>query len=168
MDTHAFWKRALPALGLLSLGLLTGCIRTTRGEQLYGGNQLPEDRVARLVGPIERVDGNAVPSGVGTFELLPGCHLVQIGGVMGGGFKAAPESNWVATVPRQVYAFPMRAGRSYSITFEPEPALGTRSVGYGRVVAREDDGAGHHKVMHPARTREDVNECVRLASSGAS
>ncbi|HVY30812.1 MAG TPA: hypothetical protein VHB79_29840 [Polyangiaceae bacterium] len=167
MDLPAFSRRALPVLGLLSLGLLTGCIRTARGQQLYGGPQLPEERVARLVGPIERVDGNSVPAGVGTFELLPGCHLVQIGGSMGS-FKSAPESGWSATVPREVYAFPMRAGRSYSITFEPEPALGMRSVGFGRIVAREDDGAGHHKVLRPAHTREDVNECVRLASGGAS
>lgn len=160
-------RRGLLASGLFGASLLVGCLGTSRGQPLYGGEQLPEEQVARLLGPIERVDGRAVPSGTGTFELLPGCHLVQIGGSVGS-FKAAPESGWVATVPRQVYAFPMRAGHSYSITFEQEPELGMRAVGYGRVVAREDDRHGHRKVIPPAHSREDVAECVRLAASAQS
>ena len=68
-------------------------------------------------------------------------------------------------MPRLVYAFPMRAGHSYSIEFEPEPTLGTRAIGFGHIVARDDDRKGHRKLVRPAHTREDVAECVRLAAS---
>lgn len=156
-------RTLVPAL--LAVGAVSGCIHNDRGLPLYGGDTLPEERVARLVGPIERVDGKAVPGGTGTFELMPGCHLVQIGGSVGTAFKAAPEDGWVATIPRLVYAFPMRAGHSYSISFEPAPTLGKQSVGTGRMLAREDDRKGHRQVISPARTREDVAECVRLAAS---
>jgi hypothetical protein len=156
-------RTATLAAWLLGAWLVAGCLRETRGEPLYAGAPLPKERVARLVGPIVRVDDISVTGGVRTFELLPGCHVVKIGGSIGS-FKAAPEAGWVATVPHLFYAFPMRAGHTYSITFEPEPALGMRSVGFGRVVAREEDSSGHRKVVPAARSNADVAECVRLAS----
>lgn len=152
----------LAVVGALTCSML-GCVGTSRATRLYPGAELPQEKLARLSGPIERVDGQEVSGGGGSFELLPGCHVVQIGGRVGD-TGWAPQGAWSATLPRLIYALPMRAGRSYSISFEPEPALGRRSIGFGRIVARERDGQGHERILPAARSRADLTACLRDAA----
>jgi hypothetical protein len=59
--------------------VLAGCASTAdvRGCPLYSGARRPRADVAELLGPVALVDGAEVPSGIGAFELLPGCHLVR-------------------------------------------------------------------------------------------
>lgn len=150
------WGRGLV---LFAACLGGGCIGTTRGLPLYGGD-LPRDQIAQLIGPVRRVDGQSVPTGYGTFELLPGCHVVQIGGGVGSA-NISTGGGWAATLPPLTYAIRMRQGYTYTITFEREPSLGLGPVGYGDIVAREEDRDGHQRPLTFARDRADIAECQR-------
>jgi len=143
--------------GLLSLG---GCVgREARGAQLYSGQQRPREQVARLLGPITLVDGHEV-SALGTsLELLPRCHVVEIGGRVG---QVDPrQGGWAATLPHLVYAFQMRAGHSYVIEVQHDAALGFGPHGTGRVVAFEQDPHGRKAYVPFVRNRAEVAACLR-------
>jgi hypothetical protein len=145
---------------LLILGALVGCIgRETRGAQFYAGAQRPPDQVARLIGPITVVDGRKVNALGGSLELLPGCHVVEIGGRVG---QVDPrQGGWAATLPHLVYVFPMRAGYSYVIEVQRDPALGFGPHGTGRIVAFEQDAQGRSTYLGPVRDRSEVDACFR-------
>lgn len=156
-----FWPRPAALFGLALVSSLVGCgIGSARGTRLYSGAELPRDQVARLVGPVTRVDGSEVPNGDGAFELLPGCHIVEIGGRIGS-VSNSPVSGWAATLPRLFYPFRMRAGHSYSIDFQPQPSLGLGPVGWGQLRAVEQDRSGASRIVEPARSLEDVEACQR-------
>jgi hypothetical protein len=150
---------------LLGLG---GCLTTSHGLRLYEGDQdLPRERVARLVGPITRVDGRVVPTDVDSYLLLPGCHVVQIGGAVGK-TSPSPSSGYAANLPALTYAMPMRPGYSYVIEIEREPTLGVMAVGRGRIVARETDREGNERPLPIASGPADVEECLRLEGPSGS
>lgn len=163
MSKPSSWHAAFARLLLVSSGLV-GCVGTAKATRFYQGPERPRNEVARLSGPVARIDGNSVPTGGGTFDLLPGCHVVQIGGRIGD-LSPTPVSGWSATLPPLVYAFRMQPGASYSISFEPEASLGRRSVGFGDIVAAERTAQGKLRVVPPARSREDVMACLQPTPS---
>jgi hypothetical protein len=114
------------------------------------------------MGPISRVDGRVVPSDADSYLLLPGCHVVQIGGAVGKA-STAPNGGYAANLPALTYAMPMRPGYSYVVEFEREPTLGKMAVGRGRIVARETDREGNERPLPIAYDPADIEECVRLA-----
>src|SRR5678815_290558 len=64
---------------IATLALVTSCLTgRPRGHALYPPTFPPprRDEVAMLTGYVEQVDGQNVTQYGGSFELLPGCHLV--------------------------------------------------------------------------------------------
>ena len=139
---------------------LPACVgREARGAKFYAGAERAPAEVARLIGPITVVDGQKVSGLGGSLELLPGCHVVEIGGRVG---QVDPrQGGWAATLPHLVYAFRMRAAYSYVIEVQHDPALGFGPHGSGRIVAFEQDREGNKTYLPPARARADVDACLR-------
>lgn len=129
---------------------LAGCIgREARGTQFYAGAERSRHEVARLIGPIAAVDGHKVRGHGGSLELLPGCHVVEVGGRVG---QVDPrQGGWSATLPHLGYAFQMRAGLSYVIEVQHDPVLGLDSYGTGRVLAFQQDAEGRKTYVAPLR-----------------
>ena len=143
---------------LASCCALVACVGADRrGVPLYAGAPRGRDEVAVLVGPITSVDGVAVPTRGHAFELLPGCHIVEIGGKEG---ATTPQYEaWITSFPHLTYAFDMRAGATYTITFEVDPAVGQAEIRTGQVVAREHDGRNQVRVLPFARSTSDLERC---------
>jgi hypothetical protein len=147
----------------LVAGVITfvACVgQERRGVPLYPHSQQPRRReeVALLHGPITTVDDARVASGGAAFELLPGCHIVTVGGRTGNVDPLSHEG-WVASLPLLTYAFRMRAGSSYSIDVEIDPALGQGPTGRGRIVAREQDAQGRTSIVPPVQDSSSVDDC---------
>ena len=148
-------RRFAPGVMLCAVAACVG--GEQRGAPLYPGSPRARYTIALLIGPITRVDGRTVPSQGNTFELLPGCHIVEIGGSEG---AFSPQyGGWAVSFPHLTYAFEMRADRTYIIEFEPDPAIGRAPNGSGRVVAREYDADGHNSVLPIARNSADIARC---------
>lgn len=128
--------------------VLAGCIgREARGVQFYAGAERSRSEVARLIGPLAAVDGHKVSGYGSSLELLPGCHVVEVGGRVG---QVDPrQGGWAATLPPLAYAFRMRAAFSYVIEVEHDPVLGLTSHGTGQVVAFEQDPEGRKTYVAP-------------------
>ena len=151
-------------LALVALsGTLVGCLAPQRrGVSLYRAEQrLPRERVALLEGPIQAVDGvDLGSSGNATFELLPGCHLVKLGGHIG---KFDQHyGGYVAVVPPRYYALPMQAGASYIFELQPGASLGKGSTTPLRLTAEERNRQGRIRALVPIRERADVEACQRF------
>ena len=155
------WPRLI---ALISLAALSGCLaHQTRGVPLYRTAQrLPRDQVALLEGPVTGVDGAHFEGRSNAFELLPGCHVVEVSGRVG---RIDPQyGGWVATIPQLYYAFRMRAGATYAIEFDPETTLGRRSTIAGTLTARERAADGSVRLVQPARDRAAIDDCRRWAT----
>jgi hypothetical protein len=131
-----------------------GCANNFRGTALYPGERLERSQVAQLVGPITSVDSIAVPNRQGAFELLPGCHIVEIGGSFGGFGQGSAWSIWI---PDLVYAIEMQAQARYTIEDASEAAVGLAPSMASRVIAREVDAKGKVRVLQPASSAELQN-----------
>jgi hypothetical protein len=130
------------ALGL-DFVIVAGCIsRNPRGIALYDASPAPpsSDGVAELVGPIVAVDGFEVKSRGNFFELLPGCHVVEIGGLA---HHVDPRvGGEVATVPHLTYTVWMSAGNTYVIELSREMSLGSGPIGHTLILFQEQDKDG--------------------------
>lgn len=154
--THRAWSLALGVL----LGGLASCFHERRGVPLYegGGPPRPRNLVALLYGPIQLVDGARVTAKGDAFELMPGCHVVQVGG-HAGSFDPLQQGGWIATLPPLTFAFRMAAGGTYAISVNMDQALGLGPNGTGHVVAREQDTHGHVTVVPAVRDLAAVDAC---------
>jgi hypothetical protein len=147
-------------LRVLLIGALAGCVlREQRGIPLYPGAPRARSAVAILMGPVSLVDGQEVGSKGRAFELLPGCHIVEIGGRTGE-FDSR-YGGWAATVPPLTYAFLMRGNGTYAIAFEPDPSLGVGPTGTGRIVARERNAGGEERIVPPVQSQASIADCRR-------
>ena len=133
--------------------------RTPRGVPLYSSSAPDRERnnAAVLIGPVTVVDGNNVASLGSVFELLPGCHVVEIGGRAGHVDSIA--GGWVATLPRLTYAFRMRAGHTYMIEVEPAPTLGFGPTGDAEIIATDHDGLGNDSPVPSVQNHDDLEAC---------
>jgi hypothetical protein len=134
---------------------VTGCANNFRGTALYPGVQRERSEVAQLVGPITSVDSIAVPDQRGAFELLPGCHIVEIGGSFGGFSRG---SAWGIWIPHLLYAIEMQAQGRYTIEDASGAAVGLAPSMASRVIAREEDVKGKVRVLQPAK-RAELQKC---------
>lgn len=147
---------------LVSASLVSNCMRpSARGIPLYdsAGPVRERNSVSILMGQVTVVDDKPVDSGGAAFELLPGCHVVEIGGRVG---RVDPRfGGWVATLRPLTYAFRMRAGHSYSIEVEREPSLGLGPKGNARIIAFDRDPNGDGRAVPSAHNPEDIAACRR-------
>jgi hypothetical protein len=128
---------------------------------LYPGGattRLPRDRIAQVSGPIGGIDGQDVSNQGGFFDLLPGCHIVELD-------NRAPSSNfalasgfyWSGRFPSAVYAIHMKPGAVYVIHRD----LHRDGSGTSRIVlsAREEQANGVITELTPARSQEELQAC---------
>src|SRR5690606_35658284 len=144
----------LAAHVVLALLVSVSCIqRDGRPLPLYTGPQRGDDAVALLRGPVSSVDGKKVPSRGSTFELLPGCHVVHIGGLV---HHVDPDTGGtVLTLPVLKYAFRMRPGHFYTIDVEVHPALGLGPSGRASILARERAPDGSVRYVPSVQSQAD-------------
>ena len=130
------------------------------GVPLYpnaAATRLPRNQVALVEGPIEKVDGQEVGDQGGRFELLPGCHVIQLD-------RRAPADNYslsntsyltgqLATV---YYAMQMMAGGRYEIRRD---VIVDGQMGRITVSAREEAPGGAVTDLFPAKSADELRSC---------
>jgi hypothetical protein len=169
MDVHSVGRIAL----LLSSAALA-CIEGKRapGYPLYenGGKRLPLASVATLtqslpvgVAPggggkpfIKTVDGRPVGGHGSTFELLPGCHVVETEASV---HVANENMSWSGQLGTHVFALKMRAGHAYTVELGfSEQTGGSAKLSVATV---ERDPSGRNvAVLESAKSDEDVRACL--------
>lgn len=148
---------------LVSATLALGCLHTEPpAVPLYPNSEsarLPPAQVADLTGPIGKIDEREVGGLGGRFDLLPGCHVIQLD-------RQSDNSNYALTgaiyltggFPATTYALRMQAGARYIIQRQ------TVTQGIGptmRVVlsAREEAPGGAVTDLDPAKSVADLRAC---------
>jgi hypothetical protein len=128
---------------------------------LYEGEVLPAAEVAKLSGPIAKVDGVDVSHRGSLFALLPGCHIVELPTQLGEGTS---NGAWSVNIGHVSYALAMKAGRLYAIDTELQPgssaSTGNASVGGVKVTAteRDVDGKAIAKLSR-VHNKRDIESC---------
>jgi hypothetical protein len=129
---------------------------------LYPNGQttrLPPNQVADLTGPIGKIDGREVTGLGGRFDLLPGCHLVELDRQGDSGSYGLSSAVYVTgSFPVTLYALRMQAGARYFIKRD----LITEASGVTVRVAlsaREEAPGGAVTDLSPARSLEEVKAC---------
>jgi len=148
---------------LIPTALALGCLHSeVPAVPLYPNSdstRLPPAQVADLTGPIGKIDEREVGSLGGRFDLLPGCHVVELD-------RQSDNSNYSLTggvyltgsFPATTYALRMQAGARYFI----ERQLVTQGIGPTmRVVlsAREEGPGGAVTDLVPAKSVDDLKSC---------
>jgi hypothetical protein len=150
------WRIAA-TIAVLAVGCaVMGCANNFRGTALYPGVRRERTEVAQLVGPVTSVDFTPVPNQQGAFELLPGCHIVEIGGSFGGFTRG---SAWGIWIPHFFYAMQMQAQGRYTIEDATGAAVGLAPSMTSRVIAREEDAKGTVHVLQPASSGAELQQC---------
>jgi hypothetical protein len=134
---------------------------------LYEGDVRPAAEVAKLSGPIAKVDGVDVSHMGSLFALLPGCHIVELPTQLGEGTTSGA---WSVNIGHVSYALAMKAGHFYVINTELLPgssaSTGNASVGGVKVTAAERDADG--KViakLAKVRSKADIESCQAADAS---
>lgn len=145
---------------------LTIAVATCRHFQyeahpLYEGEPRPTADVAKLSGPVAKVDGMDVSHLGSLFALLPGCHVVELPTTLGQGTSTGA---WSATIGHVSYAFAMKPGHLYVIETHTLPgnaaSVGNAVVGGVKVTAVERDSDGNLVAkLAQVRSRADVEKC---------
>ena len=143
--------KALVCAGLLNCGS-----SEVRGVALYPPDP-PRTRsdVALLVGPVETVDGQNVGARGPLLELLPGCHVVEIGDRIG---HIGESESLLALTHSRVYAFRMRAGHTYRIEVARD-AVSCSGPRSSCMVAREENRHGYVAFVPVAMSAYDLAAC---------
>jgi len=149
-------RRAVITVG--ALALVTGCLTgSSRGHALYPAIDPPpkQDEVARLTGYVERVDGREVSSFGSSFDLLPGCHIVQTPtewGTFGG------VGGVVMKTGNLVFPLPMQAAHQYVIAIRTTDTSGPVANAVVEATETDLDGNIIH-VFSPAQSVAEVDAC---------
>jgi hypothetical protein len=135
---------------------------------LYPNGQttrLPRSQIAEVAGPIAKIDGNDVGGWHGFFDLLPGCHVVELERRMpandqvlrrpgrAGGIYARP----LGPLPTTIYALRMKAGARYVI--RREPYFEGRGPSSFYLSAREEQPNGAATDLSPTESADDIKAC---------
>lgn len=171
MARSASWRSLASALGsarVLTFVLAVGALGSAchpadvPGVPLYPNGattRLPRAQLAQLFGPIARVDGQEVAGQSGPFDLLPGCHVVELERQMtSDGYALSGGTYWTGQFPSTRYALRMKAGARYVIRREIYMGSDGQS---GRMVlsAREEQASGPASALTPAVSDADVTAC---------
>lgn len=149
------------ALALAALALACHPAVDAPAVPLYPNSEtmrLPRSQIAQISGPIAKIDGREVVSQGGWFELLPGCHVVELDRRDAGNDIALSSAVYVSgQFSGTIYAMRMKAGARYIIRRDLTEGLGNTV----RVVlsAREEEASGAATDLDPARSAEDLKAC---------
>lgn len=133
------------------------------GVPLYPNAQttrLPREQVAQVAGPIAKIDGRDVGDQGGVFDLLPGCHVVELDRRLSADSYALSGAVYLSgQFPVTIYALRMKPGARYVIRRD----IYTDSSAQGRVSlsAREEEATGAVTDLSPAQSDNDVMACKR-------
>lgn len=147
-------------LAVATLGLACHPGVEAPGVPLYPNGataRLPRNQVALVAGPIAKIDGQEVVDEGGRYELLPGCHVVELDRRMiADGNNLSGGMYWTGQFPNATYAIHMKAGAHYEI--RREIFADGQS---GRVVlsAREEQPNGAVADLEPAKSAAEINAC---------
>lgn len=153
-----------PLRFLLLAGTLTlGCLASEAPAIALYPNasvaRLPPDQVATLTGTIARVDDRDVAELGGPFELLPGCHVVELTRqVPNNGYSLTTGVYFARQLPVAIFALPMKAGARYVVRRDLVPA-GTGMQRRLVFSAREELPGGTGTDLHPSFAWHDVVDC---------
>ena len=140
-----------PCLGL-------GCIAGSQAAEhpLYSEDDgpVPRERVARLVGYVQSVDGRDVSELGGAYLLLPGCHLVLTPSEWG---LSDPHSAVTAHTGHWPFVLLMRAGRQYRIEVQSGAISGP--VGSLSIKAYEQDADGKELGVFGPAQGDALQQC---------
>jgi hypothetical protein len=148
---------------LLSTALGFGCLASEPpAVPLYPNGEttrlLPK-QVADLVGPIGKIDGREVTGLGGRFDLLPGCHVIELDRQSDNSSYALSGAVYITgSFPATTYALRMQAGARYFIKRDTilEPGGATVRVALS---AREEAPGGAVTDLSPATSLDDVKAC---------
>jgi hypothetical protein len=102
---------------------------TLRGDTSFGGGAAPF---------IKAVDGRDVPSGTRAFELLPGCHVVELARRI---LITNTAVEWTGQLDARAFVFAMKPGSEYTVVVElsSEGTIGAAQMRFSGV---ERDASG--------------------------
>jgi hypothetical protein len=155
--------RVVLATALVALLLGAACITgSRRGHALYPpGRVMARHEVATLMGYVKEIDGRDESRHGTSFELLPGCHV--IGTPTRWGKTDSQTGGAIIDTGKQVFALPMKAGKTYLVEVGADGFV-TGPTFSAFLRARELDGEGNTtREFEPARSQEDLAECLRQA-----
>jgi hypothetical protein len=140
----------------------TGCAGSGRGHALYTSDRpLAPAEVAELSGYVHHVDGKDVSSIGGTYELLPGCHVIDTPTKWG---QAGQTGGVVITTGVVTYTLPMQAGYHYAISVDTNHTTGP--TGTAAIHAKELDAGGNVvREFVPASSQHELDACARCAKN---
>ena len=154
------------AVACVALAFVAGCTPRDAGPgyplYLNPQNRLPASQVARLAVPIGSVDGRDVSAQGEVFDLLPGCHVVQLHGEMA---QSNAYVAWSGRVPRLLFALRMKAGRTYVIRREIVQDMNA-TTGRVVVIAYEEDSSGKSTPLTPVQSAMEIQACKERESRG--
>jgi hypothetical protein len=161
-----FWPYEYRAAMILAVAALSAaCLPppgNARGVPLYPNGataRQPLEVVAQIVGPIAKIDGQEVGERGGQFELLPGCHIVELD-------RRIPMDNYAlsnatyatGTLPITIYAIRMKPGAHYVIQRRMSET-GTSQMARITLSAREETASGAVNELAPASSAQDIQAC---------
>ncbi len=140
-----------------------GCLGASQppAVPLYPNSQmmrLPPGQVGVVDGPIALIDGRDVAGQGGRFELLPGCHVVELERQMTGSLYGASNGVYfTGQFPRTVYALRMLPGARYSIRRDIQSSMA--ATGHIDLSAREELPNGAGSDLFPAKSLDEIRSC---------
>lgn len=154
-------RRATLGLAIAMATLALACQPSADGQAipLYPSTRttrLPPSQLAQLSGPIAKIDGSQVIDDGRPFELLPGCHLVEMQRLLAVNGVFVRRTGYGPPLPVVIYALRMRAGSRYVI--RPDSHL-VRGVNDPVFLAREEQSNGTASDLMPVKSSADINAC---------
>lgn len=163
--SHSSGPRTRPSTACALAIALTGCISATpRGTPLYpaAGPTRDVSEVAQLIGEVASVDGQSTSSGLNSFELLPGCHVVTTRTSWG---KRDESGAMFGNMPRFSFAIMMVANRSYHFEYDLMNRTGSGGTLALKVYEKDVDGNVLAE-FQPAATQAELDRCQALREPG--
>lgn len=175
--THFPQQRRRTLVAFAAAALSLACLHEVpeTGIPLYLNGQpaldsqparLPRGQIAQVTGPIEKIDERDLAGQSGWFDLLPGCHVVELDRrVVADGFALSGARYWTGQYGRTMYALQMKAGARYVIQRHIySDGSSTRVV----LSAREEEAGGAITDLTPAKSGQEIAACRadRVGASG--
>jgi hypothetical protein len=158
------WSSLALAVATLALGCRPGEVA---GVPLYPNGattQLPRNEIAQVTGPISKIDGRDVLDQGGVFDLLPGCHIVELDRrLTADPYSLSGGMYWSGQLPTAIYALRMKAGARYVIRRD---LYADGTTGRVSLSAREEEMSGAVTDLSPATSVEDIQACKEWKTTG--
>lgn len=135
------------------------------GVPLYPSGEttrLPRSQIAQIAGPIAKVDGQEVVGQDGPFDLLPGCHIVELdrGRLITEGSAPSRGAYWNGPFTSSTYAIRMKAGARYVIHRQIYTGgIGPPGSSRGELSVREEQASGAMADLAPGKSAEELEAC---------